>query len=71
MPPASHSPLTPLSALLHAGSVWGERPAVRWDDWSITYRELLDRVASELATSGDVKPDRAREVLARLSKDSP
>jgi hydroxymethylglutaryl-CoA reductase len=33
--------------------------------------ELVDRVASELATSGDVKPDRAREVLARLSKDSP
>ena len=44
-PPASHSPLTPLSALLHAASVWGERPAVRWDDWRITYRELLERVA--------------------------
>ncbi len=29
--------------------------------------ELLDRVAAELAASGDVKADRAREVLARLS----
>ncbi|HEY0194042.1 MAG TPA: hydroxymethylglutaryl-CoA reductase, degradative [Kofleriaceae bacterium] len=28
--------------------------------------ELIDRVASELAATGDVKPDRAREVLARL-----
>ena len=46
MPPsASHSPLSPLSALLHAGAVWGERPAVRWDDWAVTYRELLDRCA--------------------------
>lgn len=38
--------------------------------------ELIDRVASELAATGDVKADRAREVLARLSsthmvKDSP
>jgi hydroxymethylglutaryl-CoA reductase len=29
--------------------------------------ELVDRVAAELAASGDVKADRAREVLARLS----
>jgi hydroxymethylglutaryl-CoA reductase len=28
--------------------------------------DLVDRVAAELAASGDVKPDRAREVLARL-----
>ena len=28
--------------------------------------ELIDRVAAELAATGDVKPDRAREVLARL-----
>ena len=28
--------------------------------------ELIDRVAAELSASGDVKPDRAREVLARL-----
>ena len=28
--------------------------------------ELIDRVADELAATGDVKPDRAREVLARL-----
>jgi hydroxymethylglutaryl-CoA reductase len=28
--------------------------------------ELIDRVASELAATGDVKADRAREVLARL-----
>ena len=38
--------------------------------------ELIDRVADELAATGDVKADRAREVLARLSsshmlKDSP
>jgi len=29
--------------------------------------ELVDRVADELAATGDVKPDRAREVMARLS----
>jgi len=28
--------------------------------------ELVDRVAAELASSGDVKPERAREILARL-----
>jgi hydroxymethylglutaryl-CoA reductase len=28
--------------------------------------ELVERVAAELAACGDVKPDRAREVLARL-----
>ncbi|HEY6174482.1 MAG TPA: hypothetical protein VIX73_08575, partial [Kofleriaceae bacterium] len=38
--------------------------------------ELIDRVASELAATGDIKADRAREVLARLCpapmvKDSP
>jgi hydroxymethylglutaryl-CoA reductase len=38
--------------------------------------ELVDRVAAELSACGDVKPDRAREVLARLktepgSKDPP
>ncbi|HEX2691715.1 MAG TPA: hydroxymethylglutaryl-CoA reductase, degradative [Kofleriaceae bacterium] len=38
--------------------------------------ELIERVADELAAAGDVKADRAREVLARLSsslmlKDSP
>jgi hydroxymethylglutaryl-CoA reductase len=32
--------------------------------------ELVDRVAAELSAAGDVKPDRAREVLARL-KESP
>ncbi len=32
--------------------------------------ELVDRVAAELSACGDVKPDRAREVLARL-KESP
>jgi hydroxymethylglutaryl-CoA reductase len=30
--------------------------------------ELVDRVAEELAATGDVKPDRAREVLARLAR---
>jgi hydroxymethylglutaryl-CoA reductase len=30
--------------------------------------ELVDRVAAELAACGDVKPDRAREVLARLKE---
>jgi hydroxymethylglutaryl-CoA reductase len=38
--------------------------------------ELVDRVADELAASGDIKADRAREVMARLCpapmvKDSP
>ena len=32
--------------------------------------ELVDRVAAELSGCGDVKPDRAREILARL-KESP
>ncbi len=32
--------------------------------------ELLDRVAAELAATGDVKADRAREVLARLTGES-
>ncbi len=32
--------------------------------------DLVDRVAAELSACGDVKPDRAREVLARL-KESP
>jgi hydroxymethylglutaryl-CoA reductase len=32
--------------------------------------ELVDRVAAELSACGDVRPDRAREVLARL-KESP
>src|SRR5262249_10850962 len=32
--------------------------------------ELVERVAAELSACGDVKPDRAREVLARL-KESP
>jgi hydroxymethylglutaryl-CoA reductase len=30
--------------------------------------ELVDRVAAELSACGDVKPDRAREVLARLKE---
>jgi hydroxymethylglutaryl-CoA reductase len=33
--------------------------------------ELVDLVAAELAACGDVKPDRARAVLARLMKESP
>jgi fatty-acyl-CoA synthase len=69
MPPASHSPLTPLSALLHAGSVWGERPAVRWDDWRITYGELLDRiagVAGGLVASGIEPGDRVAALLPNV-----
>src|SRR5437763_11693882 len=31
--------------------------------------ELVDRVAAELAAGGDVKAERAREVLARLTKE--
>ena len=31
--------------------------------------ELVDVVAAELAACGDVKPDRARAVLARLVKE--
>ena len=68
-PPASHSPLTPLSALLHAGSVWGERPAVRWDDWRITYRELMERVARVagcLAESGIEPGDRVAALLPNV-----
>ena len=33
--------------------------------------DLVERVAAELSKCGDVKPDRAREVLARLTKESP
>jgi hydroxymethylglutaryl-CoA reductase len=33
--------------------------------------ELVDRVAAELAATGDVKADRAREVFARLSSGEP
>jgi len=37
--------------------------------------DLIERVAAELAATGDIKPDRAREVFARLAnpvlKDSP
>ena len=68
-PPASHSPLTPLSALLHAASVWGERPAVRWDDWGITYRELHDRVsrvAGGLEASGIEPGDRVAALLPNV-----
>jgi fatty-acyl-CoA synthase len=68
-PPASHSPLSPLSTLLHAGSVWGERPAVRWDDWRITYRELTDRVAriaGGLVASGVEPGDRVAALLPNV-----
>jgi hydroxymethylglutaryl-CoA reductase len=30
--------------------------------------DLVDRVAAELSASGDVKPDRAREIVARLKE---
>ncbi|MEP6641256.1 MAG: AMP-binding protein [Gaiellales bacterium] len=69
MPPASHSPLTPLSALLHAGSVWGDRPAVRWDDWRITYGGLIDRiahVAGGLVASGVEPGDRVAALLPNV-----
>ena len=33
--------------------------------------ELVERVAAELAASGEVKAERAREVLARLSRGAP
>jgi len=33
--------------------------------------ELVEQVAAELAACGDVKPDRAREVLARLQSPLP
>jgi hydroxymethylglutaryl-CoA reductase len=33
--------------------------------------DAVDRVAAELAASGDVKTDRAREILARLSRGAP
>jgi hydroxymethylglutaryl-CoA reductase len=32
--------------------------------------DLVDRVAAELSACGDVKPDRARELVARLQKES-
>jgi fatty-acyl-CoA synthase len=70
MPPsASHSPLSPLSALLHAGAVWGERPAVRWDAWAVTYRELLDRcarVAGGLGACGVRPGDRVAAILPNV-----
>ena len=68
-PTASHSPLSPLNALLHAGSVWGERPAVRWDDWSVTYRELVDRcarVAGVIAQCGIEPGERVAALLPNV-----
>ena len=32
--------------------------------------ELVDRVAAELSACGEVKPDRARELVARMQKES-
>jgi hydroxymethylglutaryl-CoA reductase len=32
--------------------------------------DLVDRVAAELSACGDIKPDRARELVARLQKES-
>jgi acyl-CoA synthetase (AMP-forming)/AMP-acid ligase II len=70
MPPsASHSPLSPLNALVHAGYVWGERPAVRWDDWRITYRTLVDRcgrAAAALAGAGIAPGDRVAAFLPNV-----
>jgi fatty-acyl-CoA synthase len=70
MPPsASHSPLSPLNALAHAGYVWGERPAVRWDEWRITYRTLVDRcarVAAALAAEGIAPGDRVAAFLPNV-----
>ena len=67
MPPtASYSPLSPLNALLHAGSVWGERPAVRWDDWSVTYRELVDRCARVAGVIGEYGIEPGERVAALL-----
>ena len=67
MPPtASYSPLSPLNALLHAGSVWGERPAVRWDDWSVTYRELVDRCARVAGVIGEYEIEPGERVAALL-----
>jgi acyl-CoA synthetase (AMP-forming)/AMP-acid ligase II len=70
MPPsASHSPLSPLNALAHAGYVWGNRPAVRWDGWRITYRELADRVgrvAGALAADGIAPGDRVAALLPNV-----
>jgi fatty-acyl-CoA synthase len=70
MPPsASHSPLSPLNALAHAGYVWGDRPAVRWDGWRITYRTLVDRcgrAAAALATEGIEPGDRVAVLLPNV-----
>jgi fatty-acyl-CoA synthase len=70
MPPtASHSPLSPLNALAHAGYVWGERPAVRWDDHRITYRTLVDRVgrAAAALTAAGIEPgDRVAAFLPNV-----
>jgi fatty-acyl-CoA synthase len=70
MPPsASHSPLSPLNALAHAGYVWGERPAVRWDGWRITYRTLLERcgrAAAALAAEGIRPGDRVAAFLPNV-----
>jgi fatty-acyl-CoA synthase len=68
-PPASHSPLSPLSLLVHAGSVWDERPAVRWDDWRISYRQLVDRcarVAGWLIAAGVEPGDRVAALLPNV-----
>jgi fatty-acyl-CoA synthase len=70
MPPsASHAPLSPLNALTHAGYVWGERPAVRWDGWRITYRTLVERcgrAAAALGAAGVRPGDRVAAFLPNV-----
>src|SRR5207248_11130896 len=66
---ASHAPLSPLSLLTHAGHVWRDRPAVRWDDWSASYGELVDRCArgaSALRACGVRPGDRVAAFLPNV-----
>ncbi len=66
---ASHSSLSPLNALRHAADVWSGRPAVRWDDWRITYAELADRcarVAGALVAAGVGPGDRVAAFLPNV-----
>ena len=66
---ASHAPLSPLTLRTHAGHVWRHRPALRWDDWTASYAELVDRCArgaSALRACGVRPGDRVAAFLPNV-----
>jgi acyl-CoA synthetase (AMP-forming)/AMP-acid ligase II len=66
---ASHAPLSPLNLLTHAGAVWRDRPAVRWDDRTVSYGEFVDRcarAAAALVACGVAPGDRVAAFLPNV-----